>query len=164
MTAGELPELDARPQRAWIAPFLEHLAQTSNVSAAAKAAKVDISTVYRLRRSDAAFYAAWRAALLEGYDNLEMELLGRLRLGELEGGKSKERARRKYENAAAIRVLLAHRQTISEERARREAVSEEEVLASINAKIDKLRERDRKRGHAVAQIAATAVVPHSDGP
>ena len=47
--------------------FLAHLAQTSNVSASAKAAGVTTSPVYDLRKKSADFCAKWLAALSEGY-------------------------------------------------------------------------------------------------
>ena len=47
--------------------FLAHLAQTSNVSASAKAAGVTTSPVYDLRKKSEQFCAKWLAALSEGY-------------------------------------------------------------------------------------------------
>lgn len=71
----------ARPK--WMKPFLGALADTSNVSAAARKGKVDTSTVYERRRHDAEFAREWQVALCEGYDNLEMDVLYRLRTGEI---------------------------------------------------------------------------------
>src|SRR5258708_3776458 len=68
-----------KPSRSvWQKKFIEELANTSNVSAAARAAKVCTSTAYEARRSDAEFNRKWQVALCEGYDNLEMDLLHRL--------------------------------------------------------------------------------------
>jgi hypothetical protein len=94
---------------AWREPFLAALAESSNVSAAARKAKVPTGTEYKLRRGDADFRGAWLNALCEGYDNLEMSLLHRLRIGELEGTKTKNR--RKFDNATAFRLLAAHRES-----------------------------------------------------
>ena len=47
----------------WCRVFLGHLAETSNVTAAARKAKVATSTVYELRRLDAEFYRKWQIAL-----------------------------------------------------------------------------------------------------
>ena len=93
---------------AWQEPSLAALAQNSNVAGAARRAWVDASTVYKTRRSDAEFNRRWAQALAEGYDNLELDLLQRLRVGQLEGGKAQ--ARRKCDNAIAFRLLLAHRE------------------------------------------------------
>lgn len=55
--------------------FLAHLAQTSNVSASAKAAGVTTFPVYDLRRKSPDFCTKWLAALSEGYARLEANLL-----------------------------------------------------------------------------------------
>jgi hypothetical protein len=57
--------------------------RNSNVAAAARKAKIDTSAAYQRRRNDAEFNRKWQIALCEGYDNLEMELLHRLRTGEV---------------------------------------------------------------------------------
>ena len=126
----------------WQDTFLAALAQTSNVSASARRAGVNVSCVYKARRADRAFADAWFQALCEGYDALEMDLLRRLRLGEIE--RSGAKSRRKYDNATAFRLLAAHRDTVGREKARREDEDEETILASINAKLDSMRERERK--------------------
>lgn len=55
--------------------FFEHLAETANVSAAARHAGVALSTVHRWRHRDADFRRAWEQALAQGYADLEMHLL-----------------------------------------------------------------------------------------
>lgn len=57
------------------AKFVSTLAQTCNVSGAARTAGVATSTCYRWRAQDAGFAAAWDAALAIGYDRLEAALL-----------------------------------------------------------------------------------------
>lgn len=137
-------------RKAWCAPFLAQLAVTSNVAASARRARVDVSTVYKLRRTDTGFARDWFAALCEGYDNLELDLLHRLREGELEGGRSKERARRKFDNATAFRLLAAHRETVTRQRGRNDYEHEDAVLASIDAKLDTMRHRLAVRDAAEA--------------
>ncbi len=126
----------------WQETFIAALAQTSNVSASARKAGVNVSCVYKARRADRAFADAWFDALCQGYDALEMDLLRRLRLGELE--RTGAKSRRKYDNSTAFRLLSAHRETVGREKARREDEDEETILASINAKLDAMRERERK--------------------
>lgn len=63
------------------AAFLDELAGTCNVRAAAKAAGVTPASVYRLRRKDPGFAEEWREALLAAYEMLETELLGHLLSG-----------------------------------------------------------------------------------
>ena len=116
--------------RHWKKPFLQALAETSNVTAAAAAVNIPTCTAYQTRRDDADFAAKWRAALHEGYEHLEMEVLAYLR------GQQTET---KLDTANAIRLLAAHRQTIAEIRAIREDGDEQAVLDSIDALIDRMR-------------------------
>ena len=91
---GEKNKLD----RHWRAFFLDHLAETSNVTAAAHFAGVNPSRAYKVRREDAAFARKWYAALLEGYEHLELETLRRLREGVPADGP-------KFDIANALRLL-----------------------------------------------------------
>jgi hypothetical protein len=131
-----------------IARFLEELAITSNVAAAAAVADLATSKVYALRRSDPDFAKAWYEALAEGYDNLEMELLAHLR----SGGEASGDATRKFDTATALRCLTAHRESVARERGRRTLADEAATIASINAKIDALRAR-AKEGEAAIRAA-----------
>lgn len=132
--AGEPTPGEALPARnaGWRTTFFEALAETSNVSASAAGANVPLRTVYKLRRDDAGFAARWREALHEGYDSLEMEVLGHLR---------DPRPERKMDVASALRLLVAHRDTVARERALREDDDEQAVLDSIDRFIDDMRER-----------------------
>lgn len=121
----------ARPSR-WSTCFLEALAETSNVTASAKLANVPTRTVYKRRRDDPDFAAKWLRALHEGYDNLEMELLGYLR---------DPRPGRKMDVASALRLLAAHRETVARERRLNEDDDEQAVLESIDAFIEDMRQR-----------------------
>lgn len=112
--------------------FLEALAETSNIAASARRAGLPVNEVYKLRRKDSGFAAAWRGALLEGYDMLEMELLGYLR---------ERNPARKMDVVSALRLLAAHRDTVARERALREDDDEEAVLESIDRFIEDMRER-----------------------
>ncbi|MBO6527192.1 hypothetical protein [Erythrobacter sp.] len=127
------------PKSVWMPKFLAALSETSNVSGAARRAEIDTSAVYKERRENAEFNRQWQVALAEGYDNLEMDLLHRLRIGQLEGGKAQ--ARRKYDNAIAFRLLTAHRETVSRQRAIRSNEDEEAIIRSLNAKLEKMRQR-----------------------
>lgn len=124
-----------RAQRNWHKPFLIALAETSNVSAAARAARIGASWAYKTKREDRDFAEAWLVALCEGYDRLEIELLGRLRQGESRDGPPV-----RHDNATALRLLLAHRDSRSRFRAQQDNVTAEEVSASIEAKLARLRE------------------------
>ena len=129
--AGEKEKLD----RHWRTLFLDTLAETSNVTASAEKAGVNPSRAYKVRRNEPEFREQWYEALLEGYEHLEMETLFRLRAGT---GKDDN----KFDIANALRLLMLHRETVAQQRALREEEDEESVLASLNAKIDKMRERE----------------------
>ena len=132
-----------------VALFLEALAESSNVRAAAAAAGLAVRTVYHLRRTDADFARQWYAALAEGYDNLEMELLAHLRSGgEVPGGENQS-APRKFDTAAALRSLAAHRESVAREKGRRALADEAATIASINRKIDQLRLRGQANEEAI---------------
>lgn len=117
----------------WRDAFLAALAETSNVTAASAAAQVHPSRAYKVRRFDPDFARHWRAALLEGYEHLETELLHRLRFGEARD------AAVKFDNTAALRLLGLHRETVARERAMRENEDLPAVRASIQAKLAQLR-------------------------
>ncbi|MFW2350224.1 hypothetical protein [Qipengyuania sp.] len=121
-----------RKQDQWQAAFLNALVETSNITASAKEAGVKPREVYRTRRADARFAAEWRAALFEGYANLEMEVLGYLRDPAPE---------RKLDVAVALRLLSAHKETVAKERAQRANVSAAQVREAIERKVDELREK-----------------------
>ena len=131
----------------WTRRFLETLAETSNVSASAKRAETDPKRVYRLRRDNADFARAWAAALLEGYENLELETLGRLRHGVPADGP-------KFDLAAALRLLALHRESAARERSRLEHTDEAAVLAALNARLESMR-----RNEEALQAALTAEGP-----
>jgi hypothetical protein len=147
------PQGDTRPGNVasrgphWRKCFIEALAETSSVTAAAARANVPASTVYRERRTDAEFARKWLVALREGYDNLEMELLGYLR---------DPQPRRKMDVASALRLLAAHRETVARERAVADEEDEQAVLESIDAFIEEIRQRR-------AANAAILIETASDG-
>ena len=118
----------------WREHFIDALAQTSNVTQSAKEAGVAPCVAYRLRRTDAAFARRWLTALWEGYVHLEMEVLRRLREGDLQTESGE-----KYDFANAIRLLAAHRDTAAQAQAAQRNVSAAEVRASIDRKVEKIR-------------------------
>jgi hypothetical protein len=120
----------------WRRQFLAKLAETSNVTRSCEHAGVNPSTVYDLRRRDPTFAQGWVDALCEGYDNLEMEMLHFLRTGE-----STEAAGHKFNPQVALRMLIAHRETVGRERARRVDVDVAEIHAAIELKVAQMRER-----------------------
>jgi hypothetical protein len=129
-----------KPLREWARPFLAALAETSNVKRAAKEAGLNgTAQVYDARRTNRAFARDWQTALAEGYDNLEIELLGRLREGEIKRASGAKTGVRTYDNATAFRLLTVHREARAKEQARRTNVSAAEVRASIDRKLAALK-------------------------
>lgn len=141
----------AKRTKFWREQFLAALAATSNITAACAAANVGTSDAYKLRRSNPGFQADWRSALLEGYENLELETLCRLREGELRSDE------RKFDIANALRLLKAHAEAVAAERARREDCDEQDLLDSLDRKIEAMRQR------AAAGVAILAEGDHEAG-
>lgn len=127
----------------WTARFLEALAATSNVSASAIEADTNPRVAYALRRNNPGFAKQWLAALAEGYDNLELELLGFLRDPQPD---------RKIDVAAGLRLLAAHRETIARERAFRGEASQVDTYASIDRFIGRLRDARLKAGKPLIEL------------
>lgn len=128
----------------WRKAFLEALAESSNVSASAQAAGIDAGRAYRLRRENPEFARDWLAALWEGYVHLEMEILRRLRSGDMH-----TEASDKYDFANAIRLLNAHRENAARAQAEQRNVSAAEIRASIDRKVEDIRLRikqEKERG------------------
>jgi len=148
MTAAA--ETEDKLTRHWRGTFLNELAATSNVTAAAAAAGVSSSRAYKLRGVENGFARQWREALLEGYEHLEMELLYRLRFGDPKEGD------RKFDNATALRLLGQHRETVARERAVREHEDVTEIRAAIEARLVRLREEVIARRAAEAEAERKA--------
>jgi hypothetical protein len=137
----------------WPDIFINHLAETSNIKAAADAANVSQSLVYKKRRDDPAFAQRWYAALAEGYDTLEMELLERLRTGRLED-ELPDGTKRKFDIGTAFKCISAHRDTVMREKSRKSLADEVNTIRALNAKIDALRERQDKAAALAAKRAS----------
>lgn len=139
VTAPRKPEFSK-----WSRIFLSELAATSNVTASAHKAGITTSAAYDARRNKPEFYRQWQDALCEGYDHLEMALLHRLRTGEVKPAPGAKRGVRSFDNATAFRLLVAHRESAAQGRAIRENEDADAILASIDAKLDRMRERALK--------------------
>lgn len=138
-------EGEDRLSKHWRTYFLAALVETSNVSASAARAGIAPSRAYKVRREDPNFAAEWHAALQEGYDHLEMETLAHLRQPD---------PARKIDVGGAIRLLTLHREEVAHQRALVDHRDEQEVLDSIDAMLDEMRER----------AAANAAILAADAP
>ncbi len=102
----------ARPSAGQMDRFLDVLAETSNVSAAARAAGIAANAMYRERRRNPAFAARWHEALCEGFARLEAELLSEALIapsGNVKEATLKSRAQ-KYR--LGLSLLAAHRAAV----------------------------------------------------
>ena len=81
LVAAKRPQLKKRAKRDWsvakAAKFLGVLAETCNVSEACRRSRVPMTVVYRRRKMDATFRAAWVEAIGLAYHRLELALLER---------------------------------------------------------------------------------------
>ena len=97
------------------ATFLDQLAGHCHVGEAADAIGVPVSTVYKLRRRNKAFAAAWGEALALGYQMLETRLVGHVLAGgerttAIAGDGARVRA---IDVDLALRVLSTHRSAMA---------------------------------------------------
>lgn len=127
---------DGRINNNWRRLFLDHLAESSNVTASAEKAGISVSRAYKVRREEAEFARQWLVALAEGYLHLEMDVVRRLREGD-----AKTTDDGKFDFANAIRLLAAHRDTAARGASEVRDVSAAEVRASIDRKIEDIRKR-----------------------
>jgi integrase len=131
--------------------FLSILAETCNVSLAAREMKRSTRVFYDLKKRDSGFRAAWMDALREGYDHLEMELVRRARFGTPRDvfyqGK-KTGTTRVFNDSAALRLLHLHRKTVqplrSADSGRRNGAAIFDELAARLAEIRAEKEAKRR--------------------
>lgn len=104
--------------------FLAALRETCNVYESVARVGMAASGLYALRRRDPQFAEAWAQALEESYAELEMLLLrqalhGTERIERSDDGKGGERVKtvKSHPHGMAIRLLLAHRQSVDAFRA-----------------------------------------------
>jgi hypothetical protein len=134
----------------WRRLFLDELAESSNVARSAEKAGISISRAYKVRREETEFARQWLAALAEGYLHLEMEVVRRLRDGDVtvgEGGK--------FDFANAIRLIAAHRDCMlrsGQNQVRDVTIAE--VRASIERKVEDIRQRVAREKAAAEGKAA----------
>lgn len=99
--------------------FLDHLAETSNVSVAAKRAGVSRSAVYRLRAISPAFSNGWQSAIATGYDELEFRMLKTARFGTLKPVKRPDGSigrATEYDDAQGLKLLMAYKASVEKGR------------------------------------------------
>ena len=126
--------------------FLDHLAETSNVSLSAKRAGVSRSAVYRLRASCPAFSHGWQMAIATGYDELEFRMLKTARFGTIKPVKRPDGSIGKateFDDAQGLKLLMAYKQ--SAEKARAEQPPDPLVARSARDHLAAMLEQIRQR-------------------
>lgn len=161
----------ARPERQrWTVEkkrsFLAVLAESLNVSEAARAVEMDRTSAYAVKGRDPAFAQGWRAALDDAYGEVEMRLLHDSRDGatrtetvrDAETGVVKQtKTVHDYPHAVAIRLLLSHQQEVALHRATLvKAQDDEDVIARVRAHMDDIRARLQERLTARPQVPVEA--------
>jgi hypothetical protein len=88
--------------------FMDHLSRTGNISAAARRIGIDPAQAYYRQRTNAAFAAAWRAALDAGYLTIETQAMGYI----LSGGDAvaADTGTDRFDWDHALRLLIWHEQ------------------------------------------------------
>jgi hypothetical protein len=131
--------------------FMETLAATCNVSEAARAAGMNLSSAYYQKRRDPGFAREWAQALSVGYAELEALLLRQALFGteeeevvlDADGMVKSRKLKRGHPNAVAVRLLVQHRREAVERRAADEAdrPDGEDAVKRLRAALEKVRER-----------------------
>ena len=134
--------------------FVEVLAESCNVSLAARAIRRSLTNVYLQRSRDAAFRTAWDQALSIGYARLEMEMLERALHGvekvvALKNGES--RIIREYNDRVALALLRHHRDSVAAFESGVDAEEYDEACERIIDKLARLRERDESKAEGESE-------------
>ena len=157
------------------ADFLDELAATCNVRESAAAIGVTPTSVYHLRRRDEAFAAGWQVALRQGYEMLEIQLVGHA----LAGGRSGDGAgggpatgamldngdpvRPPIHVDLALRLLREHRDRAAGKRERDGArpliATREQTNAAIIRKLGMIEKRLAREQAAAVGVSPSGALP-----
>ena len=143
---GAVPKRTAARRSDWTAAmvdlFIETLADSCNVTLAARTIGRSMTNVYLHRNRDASFRAAWEQAIGIAYSRLEIMLLERALHGVektvvLKDGS--ESVMREYSDRTALALLRHHRDAVA---ASEQPIAEQEYAEArdrIMARIDRIR-------------------------
>ena len=149
LVAGQKPQMRKASAKSWGKAkeevFLSVLAETCNVTRACDAAGVGVTSVYRRKKENAAFRAAWLAAIAIAYQQLELALLERAFNGtekvvNVRGGTST--TMREYSNQLGVALLKMHRDTASDAEFELPPDEIEEVRERLIKKLQRMKQRD----------------------
>lgn len=155
LVAAIKPQRKKRAARDWskakAAAFLGVLADTCNVSEACRQSKVKMTVVYRRRKMDAAFRAAWIDAIAAGYSRLEMMLLDRAFNGTekvIRRRDGSEERMMEYPDGLALKLLKMHRETAVEADSEQSQENVDEIRERIVRKLQRMKARDEQEKSA----------------
>lgn len=147
--------------------FLDHLAETSNVSVSAKRAGVSRSAVYRLRASCPAFSHGWQMAIATGYDELEFRMLKTARFGTIKPIKRPDGSigrATEFDDAQGLKLLMAYKASVEKTRSEPTAdpLAARSAREQLAATLDQIRARlDTVAGADKPQPSAAPNAPAS---
>lgn len=131
--------------------FMETLAATCNVSEAARAAGMNLSSAYYQKRRDPGFAREWAQALSVGYSELEALLLREALFGseqeevtlDADGMVKSRKVKRGHPHMVGMRLLTAHARQAMEARAANETERPdgEDAVTRLRAALDAVRRR-----------------------
>ena len=149
LIGGKKPQLRRASTKSWNKAkerlFLEVLGETCNVTRACEAASVGVTSVYRRKKENAAFRAAWPAAISIAYQQLELVLLERAfngteKMVPVRGGETK--VMREYSNQLGLALLKMHRDTAADAEFELPPEEIEEVRERLIRKLQRMKQRD----------------------
>jgi hypothetical protein len=153
VVGGKKPQKRKASKRNWTKAkereFLSVLAETCNVSEAARQSGASIGYVYSRRKKDAAFRAGWREAIAAAYQRLELVLLDRAFNGTEKVMKRRdgsEELMREYSNQLGLTLLKMHRDTAAEAEPENGPANIDELRERLFNKLERLRKREQARG------------------
>jgi len=124
--------------------FFTALGETCNVTLAAEAASMSLTSAYERRKKVAAFRAGWAEAIATAYQRLELVMLDRALNGTekivVRKDGSEERMR-EYPNQIALHLLKMHRDSAMEAMEEPAEAEIEEVRERLFEKLQRLRKR-----------------------
>jgi len=124
--------------------FLSVLAETCNVTEAARQAGVCLSYAYKRRASNAGFRAGWMQAIGEAYQRLELVLLDRAFNGTEKVVKRRDGSEERmleYSNQLGLSLLKMHRNTAAEAASEMPSEDVDEMREQLVKKLLRLKKR-----------------------
>jgi hypothetical protein len=124
--------------------FLSVLAETCNVTEAARQAGVCLSYAYKRRASNAGFRAGWMQAIGDAYRRLELVLLDRAFNGTEKVVKRRDGSEERmleYSNQLGLSLLKMHRNTAAEAASEMPSEDVEEMREQLVKKLLRLKKR-----------------------